>query len=709
MQLCLWSQVLVCVAVETEILGLNDTERIERLVAAVSELLDGHIPETIPSEGEWGDDLDRLSDLLNRLTAEVKNSAASTTDLARGNIDCKIFGSLISTLALKDLQHSLLVLSRETARVNSEDFGKNAAYLREFSKSLNSIVQQLADNRKSPENLTAGQSRELEKLTDRLQENQSQHLETEHRPNQTDERLHTVVEASTDAIIAIDARGDITIFNPSAQRMFGFSAEEVIGKPVHSLVPEKLRTHHQTMVDSFFSRGKPRNAVGRTLNLSAARRDGTTFPIELSLSEGSENGERFIFAIVRDISNRIEAEEKTRELQRKLERAERMQSLAVLAGGVAHDLNNELGPLVGYPELILAGLAEDDPNRKLLTSMQNAATRAASTIQDLLTLARRGRYGKTPTSLNDVVTAYLDSPYYASLKEENSGVSLKLDLDDTVSDIFGSAPHLSKAIMNLIGNAFDAMPEGGELHVQTSQQHLERLFSGYDQTVNGEYVVLHVRDTGMGIKKDDLDKIFEPYFSRKEMGSSGSGLGLAVVYGIVKDHDGFYDVFSKVGEGTEFVLYFPITYERHPVEPEPAEGVGGTESVLVIDDAAQQRELAVEFLSAEGYSVSAVCCGTEALEFLKKNRVDIVVMDMIMDRKQDGLDTFTKIRDIRPDQKAIIISGSSQTKRVRQMQRLGAGEYIRKPFTKLQLLAAVRKELDRRPTESLPSKDAQPG
>lgn len=675
----------------------KDSERIERLANAVAKLLEGTIPEDLPVEGNRDDELDLLGRLMNRLVSEVRQAAVSAADLAKGEIESQIEGSLILTVPLRELQASLQSLSRETARITAEDFGKSAAYLREFSSSFNALVQQLTAKRDGLGGHAADQVLKLEEINDQLQKNVSQRLEAEDRLSQSEERLRTVVEASTDAIIAIDHRGEITIFNPAAQQMFGYKAEEIIGKSVHVIIPEKIRPHHQTMVASYFRRGMPRNAIGRTLNLTAARRDGTTFPIELSLSEGCVTGEKFVFAIIRDISDRIAAEKKTRELQKRLERAERMQSLAVLAGGVAHDLNNELGPLVGYPELILSGLADDDPNRKFVLSMQNAAQRAASTIQDLLTLARRGRYGMTPTSLNEVVRAYLDSPHFASLKEKNNDVAVQLDLDDTVADVFGSAAHLSKVVMNLVGNAFDAMPEGGKLHISITQEHLERLFGGYDQVVSGEYVLLRVHDTGMGIDKKDLDRIFEPYFSRKEMGASGTGLGLAVVYGIVKDHDGFYDVFSTRGEGTEFILYFPITYERHAVEPEPGEGAGGTESVLVIDDAPQQRELVTTFLAAEGYNVRAVSGGAEALEYLKKNRVDIVVMDMIMSSQADGLDTFTEIRAIHPDQKAIIISGSSQTERVRRMQRLGAGDYVRKPFTRLQLLAAVRKELDRRP------------
>ncbi|MFH1313810.1 MAG: ATP-binding protein [Candidatus Eisenbacteria bacterium] len=245
-------------------------------------------------------------------------------------------------------------------------------------------------------------------------------------------------------------------------------------------------------------------------------------------------------------------------LQEQLERARRMESLGILAGGVAHDLNNMLGPVVGYPDIILRRMPEDSPFREQIGRIGTAAQAAAQVIQDLLTLARRGRYQMGPTDLNEVVEAYLDSPGFIQISTERPDVVLSFNLDSGIAKISGSSSHLSKVVMNLVINAYEAMPDGGELIIETSQRYTEALLGGYGDVEPGDYIVLRIRDTGVGIHPDILGNIFEPYYSSKEMAASGSGLGLAVVYGIMKDHKGYYDVFSDVGTGTEFILYFPV-------------------------------------------------------------------------------------------------------------------------------------------------------
>jgi two-component system cell cycle sensor histidine kinase/response regulator CckA len=250
--------------------------------------------------------------------------------------------------------------------------------------------------------------------------------------------------------------------------------------------------------------------------------------------------------------------------------------------------------------------------------------------------------------------------------------------------------------MNLIVNAFDAMPDGGQLSIETSQKHLEILLGGHDNIPAKQYVIMRVRDTGTGIGGDDLGRIFEPYYSKKTMGTSGSGLGLSIVYGIVKDHKGYYDVFSKLGEGTEFVLYFPVAAEE---EMKPVvdikSAITGDESILIIDDSDEQRELAKVLLTNLGYNVTTVEDDHAAIEYLKTNRAQLVVMDMIMEVGFDGLDSYREIVKSNPGQKAIIVSGFSNTERVSAMQELGAGNYVRKPYTQTALGRAVRDELDR--------------
>ncbi|MFH2037280.1 MAG: response regulator [Candidatus Zixiibacteriota bacterium] len=396
----------------------------------------------------------------------------------------------------------------------------------------------------------------------------------------------------------------------------------------------------------------------------------------------------------RDITRKIEAEKQEKLLQEKLDHAERMEAIGVMAGGVAHDLNNMLGPLVGYPELILLKLKEEDPIRKQVVKIGQSAQNAADVIQDLLTLARRGRYEMEPININDVIQKYVDSPNYIKITKENPGIIVEMNIDDKLPNIIGSTPHLLKVIMNLIVNAFDAMPEGGKLGITTCREEVKNEDGVIGKMESGIYAVLKVKDSGVGIDEKDIDRIFEPYYSKKKMGTSGSGLGLAVVYGIVKDHKAHYEIISKKGEGTEFIFHFPVTEKNIDKEMGKTEDYSGTEKILIIDDSAEQIDIANEMLSSLGYKVTAVSNGREALDYLSKNEVDMLLLDMIMEPDFDGLTTYQEIRKLKKDPKAIIISGYSKTDRVRETLKLGAATFIKKPFTLDQLGSAIRNELN---------------
>lgn len=398
----------------------------------------------------------------------------------------------------------------------------------------------------------------------------------------------------------------------------------------------------------------------------------------------------------KDISKLKEIEENERKLQIELVNAERIKSLGLLAGGVAHDLNNMLGPLVGYPELILRKLPDDSPFRDQIKKIGNSARDAASVIQDLLTLARRGRYEMVVTDLNEVITEYLDSPGFEKIKEENPEINFVIDLESKNQLIKGSSPHLAKVVMNLAVNAVDALDGEGTLTISTKTETLNKLFSGFSSINTCEYVVFKVQDTGYGIESEDIKKIFEPYYSKKNMqGSRGSGLGLSVVYGILQDHGGYYDVFSEVGIGTEFVLYFPLTTESQEFKDVSEVLPEGNETILVVDDDEGQRELIQQVLITFGYEVTTAKNGTEAIKIIESQSFDLVVLDMIMEPGFDGLDTYKRIIELSPGQKAIIVSGFSATSRLEEALKLGVGQLVKKPFELKHLATAVRSELDK--------------
>ncbi len=509
---------------------------------------------------------------------------------------------------------------------------------------------------------------------------------------ESEETYRTLIDTSNDAIFVVSNDTD-RIFHTNRR------AEELLGLPTTEILNRSLKDVLKTGgVGRNPDETVSKDSVIYEINpgeLSLIRPDGIEVIAEMSISVSEMRGKKITQCILREVTERKEAERHSLELQEKLDRAQRMEAVGLLAGGVANDLNNMLGPLVGYPELILLKLPEDSPMRRQVMRIGTAAQEAADVIQDLLTLARRGRYEMKPTDLNQVIESYLDSPGYLGLRGARPGIVVDLKLRRDIAPILGSAVHLGKVVMNLVFNAFDATGDKGNITIRTEQQSIVRLLCGYENVRQGEYGVLRVSDTGSGIDPGDIDNIFEPYFSKKKMGRSGSGLGLSVVYGTIKDHKGYYDVVSDIGKGTEFLIYIPVTTTVEPVTPEVERDYRGQEDVLVVDDSEEQLELAKELISSLGYRIATSRTGHEAINYLSNHRVDLVVLDMIMERNFDGLDTYREIVKIHPGQRAIVASGFSPTGRVAEMQDLGAGEYVKKPYTREAIGKAIRAELDK--------------
>jgi CheY-like chemotaxis protein len=341
-------------------------------------------------------------------------------------------------------------------------------------------------------------------------------------------------------------------------------------------------------------------------------------------------------------------------------------------------------------------LPRQSPLFEPIQTIQESGKKAAAIVQDLLTLARRGVSISEILNLNDIITEYLDSPQFAKLKSFHPLVEVKTHLDSALLNVKGSPVHLSKTVMNLVSNAAEAMPEGGTILIKAKNQYIDKPIRGYDDVEEGDYVVLMVSDTGIGIHPDEISQIFEPFYTKKVMGRSGTGLGMAVVWGTVKDHKGYIHVESDMGRGSIFKLYFPVTrkqHAEHQYDKKSADYQGKGESILVVDDAPQQRDIASKILSQLGYSVKTVESGEKAVAFLKKNTVDLIVLDMIMPPGIDGLETYERIIEVHPMQKAIIASGYSETDRVKKAQQLGAGKYVKKPYTVKKIGLAVKAEL----------------
>ena len=400
---------------------------------------------------------------------------------------------------------------------------------------------------------------------------------------------------------------------------------------------------------------------------------------------------------ISDITQRVQAEKEKIALQDKLQRAQKMEAMGLMAGGVAHDLNNILSGIVSYPELLLMDIPEDSPMWKPIKTIQESGMRAADVVEDLLTIARGVAMGKEALDLNILITEYLESAEYQKLEKMHSFVNVKTELNPDLLNTSGSPTHIKKILMNLVTNASEAIEGNGTVTISTTSQYLDEPLKGYEDVHIGEYVVLTISDDGSGISPGDLERIFEPFYTKKMMGRSGTGLGLAVVWNTVQDHNGYINVKSSE-KGTEFELYFPVTREEVAAEAEEVpldDYLGHGEKILVVDDEERQREIAGGILTRLGYNSETVSSGEEAIEYVKKHPVDLIVLDMVMPKGINGRKTYEEIIKIRPGQKAIIASGYAKTKEVDKAQEFGAGKYIKKPYTLPKVGLAIKEELEK--------------
>ncbi|MCI5144924.1 MAG: response regulator [Candidatus Electrothrix sp. AR3] len=393
--------------------------------------------------------------------------------------------------------------------------------------------------------------------------------------------------------------------------------------------------------------------------------------------------------IARDITAQREAEAKLR-------KAEKMEAIGLMAGGVAHDLNNILSGIVSYPEWLLMGLPDDSRLRQPLEIIRQSGERASVVVSDLLTVARGVAAAREPANLNNLIREYLASPEGKQLQERHAGVSFTPKLEAELMNISCSPIHLKKCIMNLVGNAAEAIGGSGVVTIATRNQFVDlpRMTAGMIIQA-GRYAVVSIRDTGPGIGKADLQHIFEPFYSKKVMGRSGTGLGLAVVWNSVQDHDGGIVVESDP-QGTLFELFFPaisdkLIPESEEVEKDSLKGDG--EKILVVDDEAQQRHILDKMLTILGYTVHTVTSGEEAVRYMQKNEATLLLLDMVMGAGINGFETYEEIIAIHPDQKTIIITGFSEGEEIKKMRQLGVDLLIKKPFRFEMLAKTVRQAL----------------
>ena len=502
----------------------------------------------------------------------------------------------------------------------------------------------------------------------------------------SEKRFRQLARATWEGIIIYD-NGVLLQANTQLYDMFGYTEKELVGTHIFDILLDRKTIkamHLQTDPET----------IG-PFEATARRKDGSRFPVEIRVKQIDYSGRCAEVAAIRDVTSIRVSLKKQLALQQKLADARRMESLGLMAGTVAHDLNNIMAGIITYPEMLLLDLPADFKFRKEIKMIHDAGKRAAAVVNDLLTLTRGVDTKTEVKNLNTLVDDYINSIECRELYSRYPDITITSTTDPKLANISCSTIHVTKSLVNLVNNAAEAVKEGGNIIIETGNRSFEKSVFRYETIEPGDYAFLQVCDNGYGIAADDLPYIFDPFYSKKVLGRSGTGLGLTVVWNTVHEHNGFLDVQSS-DKGTCFTLYFPITKEQptdpHLLAPSMLTCRGQGERILVVEDQKNQREIARRLLARLGYEVHSVASGEEAVEFIKQHQVDLILLDMVMEPGINGCETYQRIVEHSPDQKAIIVSGYSSTNDIEQARKLGIHHFIKKPYSIKDISQALRLE-----------------
>jgi PAS domain S-box-containing protein len=507
-----------------------------------------------------------------------------------------------------------------------------------------------------------------------------------------EEKFEQFLEFAPDAIVGAMPTGEIVLVNQQAETLFGYTRDELIGKLVESLVPERFREVHPNHRNDYFREPRTR-PMGAGVELYAMRKDGTEFPAEISLSSIDTEEGTLATVAVRDVSDRAEGE-RERALLEQLHQAQRMESVGQLAGGIAHDFNNILGVIMNYAEFVADVQAPGSEAFDDVEEIRRAAERAAALTRQLLIFSRREVVQPEVLDLGQVVSG-LENLLHRALGER---VELETLFEGDLMSIEADPGQIEQVLVNLAVNARDAMPDGGRLLIEVGNAELDEEYAYmHPDTEPGDYVRLKVSDTGIGMDEKTIRQAFEPFFTTKGK-AEGTGLGLATVYGIVTGAGGRIDIYSEPGMGTTIKIHLPAS----SVAPSEGEArskerpAGRGEVVLVVEDEPDVRRMAERILAKGGYSVIGAGGGAEALDVCRRTDrpIHLLLTDVIMPGML-GTELVGQINKIRPELEIIFMSGySHEVLAPGALSEQGAGSFIEKPFSASELLQAVRGLLD---------------
>lgn len=553
-------------------------------------------------------------------------------------------------------------------------------------------------------------------------------LQSWQKTREAEKKYRMLFSSAVEGIFSCTFDGKLEVANPSLANMMGYESPQVM---INNFDQEKRTLfgnaeEQETIFNQIYELGqvqdmeiRPQRADGFRFwaSLTAhVKKDPKGNPIALdgriaNIEERKRREKIEYDYLTAKAANQAksemlgELETKNRELEKALAelhdtqlrmiQAERMAAIGMTASGVAHDLNNILAGVVNYAELILYQLPQSTKMRTSAQCILESGKRAVDVVADLLTLTRGTAHNRTPVILNSIIIEYIDSADFQYLSEQHPHIYISTILAQDLSPVLGISVYLHKMVMNLVINSFEAIGTAkGEGEVKVITENVSIFPEENPFLEAGEYVVLKIIDNGPGIEQDDIQHIYEPFYSRKALGRSGTGLGLTMVQNAVIEHQGHIDVQSNV-EGTAFTLYLPAATEGRIVTPDKRNIdellVTGSGTILVVDDNPTMREIAQSILQESGYTVYQVQSGEEAMQFCEKQKVDLILLDMLMPPGMNGRQTFTAIRKIHPEQKALLISGYSEDVEVQKALAEGCSGFIKKPYSMSQLSRLIKK------------------
>ena len=500
-------------------------------------------------------------------------------------------------------------------------------------------------------------------------------------------KYRTIFESIEEGYFEIDLDRNLTFFNDPLCKMLGYTPAEMQAKNTREFTSPATTQK----MDQIYAQVQESGEPIRVTDYDAVRKDGQELALELTASLiGKTDGNPVGFrGVLRDVSERKDAEAEKRKIEFQVQQAQKMESIGTLAGGIAHDFNNILMGIQGNASLMILKTENSHPIYEKIKNIETYVENGTELTQQLLGFARRGKYHTLATDLNDVIQK--SSSLFGRTKKE---IQIHKDLMPDIRTVEVDRGQIEQALLNLYVNAWQAMPQGGDLYLKTENVVLDADFE-CDQPYKveaGNYIKITVTDTGSGIDQETKQRIFEPFFTTKEMGR-GTGLGLASVYGIIKSHGGYINVYSEKGQGTTFTIYLPASGKEVRQETsKPVSTVSmGTGTILLIDDEQMIIKVGEELLVELGYKVLTAESGHAAIELYKKNaeKIDLVIMDMIMPGMGGG-ETYDHLKRIKPDIKVLLSSGYSINGQASEILERGCDGFIQKPFNINQLSEKIQ-------------------